>query len=113
MARRSTSLLELDQQGDKLTGNVGGDKLEGGTVAGNSVYFVVKDVAARGSARPVFKETLFLAPMCTPVPTILIIQRNIRSRPLACPNATRVRRNITSSCHRSFIVNSLPLTNRF
>jgi len=34
--------LELNQQDNKLTGNVDGDKLEG-TVAGNSVHFIVKD----------------------------------------------------------------------
>ena len=34
--------LELTQQGDKLTGNFDGDKLEG-TIAGTSVHFVAKD----------------------------------------------------------------------
>jgi amidase len=34
--------LKLSQQGDKLTGNFDGDKLEG-TLSGNSVHFVAKD----------------------------------------------------------------------
>ena len=34
--------LELEQQGDKLTGNLGGDKLEG-TLAGNTLHFLAKD----------------------------------------------------------------------
>ena len=34
--------MELTQQGDKLTGNFDGDKLEG-TVSGNSVHFLTKD----------------------------------------------------------------------
>jgi acetamidase/formamidase len=34
--------LELKQEGDKLAGDFGGDKLEG-TVSGNSVYFLAKD----------------------------------------------------------------------
>ncbi len=34
--------MELTQQGDKLTGNFGGDKLEG-TVSGNSIHFLAKD----------------------------------------------------------------------
>lgn len=34
--------LELNQQGDKLTGTLGGDKLEG-IVSGNSVHFLAKD----------------------------------------------------------------------
>jgi len=33
--------LELTQQGDKLTGNFGGDKLEG-TITGNAVHFLAK-----------------------------------------------------------------------
>ncbi|MGZ4853941.1 MAG: acetamidase/formamidase family protein [Candidatus Angelobacter sp.] len=34
--------LELQQQGDKLTGNLGGDKLEG-AVTGNTLHFLAKD----------------------------------------------------------------------
>jgi len=34
--------LELTQQGDKLTGNFDGDKLEG-TVSGNTIHFLAKD----------------------------------------------------------------------
>lgn len=34
--------MELSQQGDKLTGNFDGDKLEG-TLAGNSLHFLAKD----------------------------------------------------------------------
>jgi amidase len=34
--------LELQQQGDKITGNFGGDKLEG-TITGNAVHFLAKD----------------------------------------------------------------------
>jgi acetamidase/formamidase len=34
--------LELQQQGDKLTGNLGGDKLEG-TLTGNALKFLAKD----------------------------------------------------------------------
>jgi acetamidase/formamidase len=34
--------MELDQQGEKLTGNFGGDKLEG-TVNGNAIHFLAKD----------------------------------------------------------------------
>lgn len=34
--------LELKQEGDKLTGNFGGDKLEG-TLTGNSIHFLAKD----------------------------------------------------------------------
>lgn len=34
--------LDLQQQGDKLTGEFGGDKLEG-TVSGNSLHFLAKD----------------------------------------------------------------------
>ena len=34
--------LELNQQGDKLTGNFDGDKLEG-TLSGNSIHFLAKD----------------------------------------------------------------------
>jgi acetamidase/formamidase len=35
-------MLELQQQGDKLTGNLGGDKLEG-AVTGNTLHFLAKD----------------------------------------------------------------------
>ena len=34
--------LELTQQGDKLTGNFDGDKLEG-TLTGNAIHFLAKD----------------------------------------------------------------------
>jgi amidase len=34
--------MELNQQGDKLTGNFGGDKLEG-ALTGNSIHFLAKD----------------------------------------------------------------------
>jgi acetamidase/formamidase len=34
--------MELNQQGDKLTGDFGGDKLEGG-LTGNSIHFLAKD----------------------------------------------------------------------
>jgi amidase len=34
--------MELNQQGDKLTGNFGGDKLEG-SLTGNSIHFLAKD----------------------------------------------------------------------
>src|SRR5271154_3996588 len=34
--------LELNQEGDKLTGNFAGDKLEG-TLTGNSIHFLAKD----------------------------------------------------------------------
>jgi acetamidase/formamidase len=34
--------MELDQQGDKLTGKLGGDKLEG-TVKGSTIHFLAKD----------------------------------------------------------------------
>jgi hypothetical protein len=34
--------MELNQQGDKLTGDFGGDKLEG-TLVGNSIHFLPKD----------------------------------------------------------------------
>ncbi len=34
--------LELEQQGDKLTGKFGGDKLEG-SVSGNAIHFLAKD----------------------------------------------------------------------
>src|SRR5579859_5439435 len=34
--------LELQQQGDKLTGDLGGDKLEG-TLTGNTLHFLAKD----------------------------------------------------------------------
>jgi acetamidase/formamidase len=34
--------MELNQEGDKLTGDFGGDKLEG-TLSGNSVHFIAKD----------------------------------------------------------------------
>src|ERR1043166_10205601 len=37
-----TAQMELDQQGDKLTGKFGGDKLEG-TVKGNTIHFLAKD----------------------------------------------------------------------
>jgi len=35
-------MLELEQNGDKLTGNFDGDKLEG-TITGNSIQFLAKD----------------------------------------------------------------------
>src|SRR5258708_1643636 len=35
-------MLELQQQGDKLTGKLGGDKLEG-AVTSNSLHFLAKD----------------------------------------------------------------------
>src|SRR5579864_382038 len=34
--------MELKQEGDKLTGNFGGDKLEG-TLSGTSLHFLAKD----------------------------------------------------------------------
>src|SRR5215467_12235663 len=34
--------IELEQNGDKLTGNFEGDKLEG-SVSGNSIHFIAKD----------------------------------------------------------------------
>ncbi|HUB77729.1 MAG TPA: acetamidase/formamidase family protein [Bryobacteraceae bacterium] len=34
--------MELEQQGEKLTGNFGGDKLEG-TIKGNAIHFLAKD----------------------------------------------------------------------
>jgi len=34
--------LEMKQQGDKVTGDFGGDKLEG-TVSGNAMHFLAKD----------------------------------------------------------------------
>lgn len=37
-----TFSLELNQQGEKLTGNLDGDKLEG-TLSGNSIHFLAKD----------------------------------------------------------------------
>jgi acetamidase/formamidase len=37
-----TFSLELEQQGDKLTGTFGGDKLEG-SLSGNSIHFLAKD----------------------------------------------------------------------
>jgi amidase len=34
--------MELNQQGDKITGDFGGDKLEG-TLTGNAIHFLAKD----------------------------------------------------------------------
>jgi hypothetical protein len=102
--------LELNQQDGKLTGNVDGDKLEG-TVAGNSIHFVVKDErGGKGECQPVSKETFFPARTCIPILTILSIQRNIISRRAEFRSAPQKRLIITTSRQRLFIVNSLPLT---
>ena len=47
--------LELTQQGEKLTGDFGGDKLEG-TVRGNAVQFLAKDTTSGSEEAVRFKS---------------------------------------------------------
>ena len=50
--------LELNQEGDKLTGNVDGDKLEG-SVSGHALHFLVKDErGGKGEAKATFQGSL-------------------------------------------------------
>jgi hypothetical protein len=55
--------MELNQQGDKLTGDFGGDKLEG-TLVGNSIHFLAKDEQGAPRRRLLMPDSLSLILTC-------------------------------------------------
>ncbi len=70
--------MELKQEGEKLTGNFDGDKLEG-TLKGNTIYFLAKDEQG-GTERGRWRAGPSPEPSCLPTPTTPRIRRHTSLR---------------------------------
>src|SRR5215831_16793707 len=98
--------LELKQDGDKLTGDFGGDKLEG-TLSGNAIHFVAKDEhSGTDELRGTVQGTTMSGLWCSPIPATPRTRKRILLPRNSCRSGGRERRSATNSHQQLFTGNS-------
>src|SRR5213078_3885623 len=98
--------MELKQQGEKLSGNFDGDKLEG-TLKGNSIYLLAKDEqGGTDEGKGTLEARPSPGPLCLPTQTMLRIRRRTSLRQNSFRRGARERRSGMNLCPPLFTVNS-------